>query len=84
MKYITAAFDNTEVAGVLCRQSALEECIFLIRKSTEEKVLETVTISEYVLLITVLQVLFYPATVSRTAYEGIPSDVYAALQALSG
>lgn len=84
MKCVTAAFDNTEVAGALCWQSALEECIFLIRKSTEEKVLETVTISEYVLLITVLQVLFYTATVSRTAYEGIPSDVCAALQALSG
>lgn len=57
---------------------------FLMGKSTEEKVLETVTISEYVLLITVLQVLFYTATVSRTAYEGVPSDVCAALQALSG
>lgn len=57
---------------------------FLIRKSTEEKVLETVTISEYLLLITVLRVLFYTASVSWTAYEGVPSDVYAALQALSG
>lgn len=50
----------------------------------EEKVLETVTISEYLLLITVLRVLFYTASVLWTAYEGVPSDVYAALQALSG
>lgn len=53
---------------------------FLIRKSTEGKVLEIVTVSQYLLLIAVLRVLFYIAQVCWTAYQGILYNVCAAIQ----
>lgn len=57
-KCITAAFDNKKFAGLAV---CFRRIRFLIRKGAEEKVLEGITISQYLWLITVFWIFFYTA-----------------------